>query len=228
MALTHITTMILRSAASNCDNSVTSALCPIAPPLPSSRGVRTSARSADRAAAKDDALNELRAKRLKQQDPEAHRKLRDASRGSSGSRGFSPIKRKRFTSASLSSSSSESESRSHSEDEGSTGDGGMADSDDDGEPGSQGPTYDDIKEITIRRSKLAKWFMEPWFEELIVGCFVRVGIGRSKSGPIYRLCMVRNVDAAEHFHGGGNPPPCGMPGNGVQCKGARGCTEMSQ
>ncbi|XP_050212626.1 protein RTF1 homolog [Mercurialis annua] len=167
------------------------------PPLASSRGVRTSARSADRAAAKDDALNELKARRLKQQDPEAHRKLRDASRGTSKGRGFSPVKQKRFTSASLSSSSSESESRSHSEDEGSTGDGGMADSDDDGEPGSKGPTYDDLKQITIRRSKLAKWFMEPWFEELIVGCFVRVGIGRSKSGPIYRLCMVRNVDAAD-------------------------------
>ncbi|KAI5590764.1 hypothetical protein BDE02_04G033200 [Populus trichocarpa] len=167
------------------------------PPLPSSRGVRSSARSADRAAAKDDALNELRAKRLKQQDPEAHRKLRDVSRGSAGSRGFSQVKKNNFTSASLSSSSSESGSRSHSEDEGSTGDGGMADSDEDVEPGSKGPTYEDIKEITIRRTKLAKWFMEPWFEELIIGCFVRVGIGRSKSGPVYRLCMVRNVDAAE-------------------------------
>ncbi|KDP20938.1 hypothetical protein JCGZ_21409 [Jatropha curcas] len=167
------------------------------PPLPSSRGVRTSARSADRAAAKDDALNELRAKRLKQQDPEAHRKLRDVSRGTSGSRGVSPVRRKRFTSASLSSSSSESDSRSHSEDEASTGDGGMADSDEDREPGSEGLTYDDIREVTIRRSKLAKWLMEPWFEELIVGCFVRVGIGRSKSGPIYRLCLVRNVDAAD-------------------------------
>ncbi|KAE8723039.1 Protein RTF1-like protein [Hibiscus syriacus] len=39
--------------------------------------------------------------------------------------------------------------------------------------------------------------MEPFFEELIVGCFVRVGIGRSKSGPIYRLRMVRNVDAKD-------------------------------
>ncbi|KAJ0082542.1 hypothetical protein Patl1_10801 [Pistacia atlantica] len=162
------------------------------PPLPSSRGVRLSTRSADRAAAKDDALNELRAKRLKQQDPEAHRRLRDASRGSSGNRGLSPIKRKTFTPASLSSSSqSEGESRSHSEDEGSTGD------DERGMTGSGGPTFEDIKEITIRRSKLAKWFMEPFFEELIVGCFVRVGIGRSKSGPIYRLCMVRNVDATE-------------------------------
>ncbi|XP_057949984.1 protein RTF1 homolog [Malania oleifera] len=169
------------------------------PPLASSRGVRSSARSADRAAAKDDALNELRAKRLKQQDPEAHRKLRDAARGGSAKREFSPIKRNAIPAAGLSSSSqSESESGSHSEDDESTGDGGMADSDDDGDMGRpEVPTFDDIKEITIRRSKLAKWFMEPFFEELIVGCFVRVGIGKSKAGPIYRLCMVRNVDATD-------------------------------
>ncbi|KAF5744349.1 PAF1 complex component isoform 1 [Tripterygium wilfordii] len=169
------------------------------PPLPSSRGVRSSARSADRSAAKDDALNELRAKRLKQQDPEAHRKLRDASRARTGGQGFSPIKRKTTISAALSSSSqSDSENGSHSDDETSTGDGGMADSDDDrGMLGSDGPTFEDIKGITIRRTKLAKWFMEPWFEEVIVGCFVRVGIGRSRNGPVYRLCMVRNVDATE-------------------------------
>ncbi|XP_061349426.1 protein RTF1 homolog [Gastrolobium bilobum] len=163
------------------------------PPLSSSR-VRSSARSADRAA-KNDALNELRAKRLKQQDSG---KLRETSR-SSGPRHYSPPKRKAFTSASLSSSShSESDSRSHSDDEGSTGDGGIGDSDDDRAlSGSEGPSFQDIKEITIRRSKLGKWFMEPFFEELIVGCFVRVGIGRSKSGPIYRLCMVKNVDASE-------------------------------
>ncbi|KAJ8761657.1 hypothetical protein K2173_004433 [Erythroxylum novogranatense] len=166
--------------------------------VPPSRGMRSSTRSADRAAAKDDALNELRAKRLKQQDPEAHRKLRDASGLSSSTRGFSSMKRKHVTSTSLSSSSqSESESRSHSDDEGSTGDGGMGDSDDDRGPESERPTYEEIREITIRRSKLAKWLMEPWFEELIVGCFVRVGIGRSKAGPIYRLCLVRNVDAAD-------------------------------
>ncbi|KAM1095828.1 hypothetical protein ACFXTH_010593 [Malus domestica] len=116
-------------------------------PLPSSR-VHSSARSADRAAFKDDALNELRAKRLKLHDPEAHRKLRYASR---------------------------------SEDDGSSGDDAMIDSDDER---SEGLTFDDIKEITIRRSKLAKWFMEPFLEELIVVCVVRVGIGRSKSGTI--------------------------------------------
>ncbi|GFY91833.1 plus-3 domain-containing protein [Actinidia rufa] len=141
----------------------------------SSRGVRSSARSADRAAAKDDALNELRAKRLKHQDPEAHRKLRDAARGGSGSKGFSPIKRKAFKEANLS-SSSQSESGSHSEDEESTGDGGIIDSDEDKtSPDSDVPTFEDIKEITIRR----------------------VGIGKSRTGPIYRLCMVRNVDASD-------------------------------
>ncbi|CAA7029657.1 unnamed protein product [Microthlaspi erraticum] len=150
---------------------------PLPPPASSSRGVRSSARSADRAAAKDDALNELRAKRMKQQDPSALRKLRDAS----------SMKR-----TSNLSSSSQSDSDDRSDDEGSNG--GMLDSDDDR---SDVPTFEDVKEITIRRSKLAKWFMEPFFEELIVGCFVRVGIGRSKSGPIYRLCLVKNVDASD-------------------------------
>lgn len=169
----------------------------VTPPLPlASSRVRSSARSADRAAAKDDALNELRAKRLKQQDPEGHRKLRDSSRASAGSRNFQHTNSKSFTAVGRSSSSqSDSESRSHSDDEGSSADDAI-DSDD--ERGTQGLAFEDIKEITIRRSKLAKWLMEPFFEELIVGCFVRVGIGKTKSGrPIYRLCMVRNVDSSD-------------------------------
>ncbi|KAL0442802.1 UNVERIFIED_CONTAM: protein RTF1 [Sesamum latifolium] len=122
------------------------------------------------------------------------KRRRDAARGGSGSR-YSPVKRRSFTAATLS-SPSRSESGSHSDGE-STGDGGMADSDDDKTSESKVPTYEDIREITIRRSKLAKWFMEPFFDELIVGCFVRVGIGKSRSGPIYRLCVVRNVDATD-------------------------------
>lgn len=154
----------------------------------SSRGVRSSARSTDRSAAKDDALNELRAKRLKHQDPEARR-------GPPG-REFSAIKRKSFTAADES-SSSQSDSGSQSDDDvAPKGYGGMGDSDDD-KISSDKPTFEDIKAITIRRSKLAKWFMEPFFDELIVGCFVRVGIGKSRTGPIYRLCMVRNVDCSD-------------------------------
>ncbi|XP_027111746.1 protein RTF1 homolog [Coffea arabica] len=162
-----------------------------------SRAVRSSTRFADRAAAKDDALNEIRAKRMRQQDPEAHRKLRDATRDGSGSRGYSPVKRRPFTAATIG-SPTRSGSASHSDEEESTGDGGMADSDDDKTSAeSKWPTYEDIKEITIRRSKLAKWFMEPFFEDLIVGCFVRVGIGKNRYGPIYRLCVVRNVDGSD-------------------------------
>ncbi|CAL0310409.1 unnamed protein product [Lupinus luteus] len=162
------------------------------PPLSSSR-VRSSARSADRSTAKDDALNELRAKRMKQQDSEAHHRLIDAPR-SSGSGPFSS-KHKPFTSKSLGSSS---EGESHSDDEVPNGYRGIIDSDDIRTiSGFEVPTFEDIKEITICRSKLAKWLMEPFFEELIVGCFVRVGIGRSQSGPMYRLCMVKNVDATD-------------------------------
>jgi RNA polymerase-associated protein RTF1 len=161
------------------------------PQLPSAGRVRASARSAGKTAAKFDALSELRAKRLKQQDSEAHHKLKDASRRSSGSQ-----ERKALIAENSSSpSQSGSVSRSDSEDEESTGDG-FIDSDEDRDmPGSEVPTFEDIKEITIRRSNLAKWFMEPFFEELIVGCFVRVGIGRSNGEPIYRLCMVQGVDA---------------------------------
>lgn len=163
-----------------------------------SRGMRSSTRALDRAADRDDALNEIRAKRARQQDPEGQWKLRDAARRGSGGRGYSPIKRRSFTAATLGSSPTRGESDSHSNEGDSSADDGMDDSDDDKSSlESQLPTFEDIREISIRRSKLAKWFMEPFFDELIVGCFVRVGIGRSRSGPIYRLCMVRNVDASD-------------------------------
>lgn len=124
------------------------------------------------------------------------KRRRESAKGGSGSR-YSPVKRRSFAAATLS-SPSRSESGSHSDEGDSTGDGGLADSDDDKiSLESKVPTFEDIKEITIRRSKLAKWFMEPFFDELIVGCFVRVGIGKSRSGPIYRLCVVRNVDATD-------------------------------
>lgn len=164
------------------------------PPLPSSR-MMSSTRSYDRSAAKDGALNELRAKRLKQRDPETQRELKEGSK-SAGSGVLSKIGKPNFSS----SSHSESESRSRSDEdvEGLSEGEGIIDSDDDKiMPGFEKPSFEDIQDITIPRSKLTKWFMEPFFEELIVGCFVRVGIGRSKTGPIYRLCMVKNVDASD-------------------------------
>ncbi|KAM0952187.1 putative Plus-3 domain, Plus3-like superfamily protein [Dioscorea sansibarensis] len=173
------------------------------PPPVSSRG-RSSARSADKMAAKSDALNELRAKRMKQQDPEAYHKLRDstirASSISSAAKLSSPAKPKTaLVSAPSDSGDSEPGGKSDGE-EVSPGDNKMRDNlEDDVSPGRVGPLkFEDVKEITIRRSKLAKWCMEPFFEEVIVGCFVRIGIGKTRSGiPRYRLCTVRNVDATD-------------------------------
>ncbi|KAK6154710.1 hypothetical protein DH2020_008958 [Rehmannia glutinosa] len=69
---------------------------------------------------------------------------------------------------------------------------------DDTSPESNFPMFEDVKKITIRRSILGKWFMEPFFDEMIAGCFVRVRIGYKKFGvPVYRLCTVRNVDATK-------------------------------
>ncbi|KAF6154845.1 hypothetical protein GIB67_033874 [Kingdonia uniflora] len=158
-------------------------------PAPHISRVRSSTRSAGIAAAKGDALNELRAKRLKQQDPEGHWKSRDSS---SRGRNSSPIRRKP---ASPSNDTSQSESQSGSHTGG--GDADMGDSDEEKPMGKDTPTFDDIKAVTIRRTKLAKLFMEPFFEELIVGCFVRVGIGRRNKENVYRLCMVGNVDATD-------------------------------
>lgn len=137
-----------------------------------SRSVRMSARSADKSAAKVDALNELRARRMKR-DPEGKIKSGEPFKLALEATVYSPI------------SQSESGSESQSEDE------RMDDSDD------EKLALEDIKSITICRSKLAKWFMEPFFEELIVGCFVRVGIGVRSGQNIYRLCIVQNVDSSD-------------------------------
>ncbi|KAK7397101.1 hypothetical protein VNO78_18268 [Psophocarpus tetragonolobus] len=159
---------------------------------PSSAKVRSSARHAERTASKGDVLSELRAKRMKQQTVDPHDKLTNASGIGSSS------KQKPGTPASPSSSSqSESVIRSDSERD-SSDDGGLGDSDDDKNiHESEMPTFENIREITIRRSKLVKWLNEPFFEELIVGCFVRIGIGKSESGPVYRLCIVQRVDGGD-------------------------------
>eukprot|EP01018_Ginkgo_biloba_P031540 Gb_16950 [translate_table: standard] len=156
---------------------------------PSSR-MRSSAKSTR--SVKENALSELVARRQKAQDSDMQRRRRDTA-GSSRGRDSSPGRRKSRASPSLTlSSSSSGDASASSADE-------SDDSDADGPDSSADtPTFDDIKSITIRRSKLAKWFMEPFFEEIIVGCFVRIGIGMSRAGQsIYRLCMVKNVDATE-------------------------------
>ncbi|XP_051185314.1 protein RTF1 homolog [Lolium perenne] len=154
------------------------------PPPPLSRS-RASTRT-DRSATKS-ALDELRAKRMRQQDPEGYRnRFKDLV-----AKPGSPTRRR---AGSPPSDGSNERTNGH----GGVADDGREDEFDESPSRLDPLKFDDVKSITLRRSKLVKWFMEPFFEELVAGCFVRLGIGKTKNGtPKYRLCIVRNVDASD-------------------------------
>ncbi|KAJ3707039.1 hypothetical protein LUZ61_010744 [Rhynchospora tenuis] len=151
---------------------------------------RTSVRGAEKSSAtRTIALDELRRKqRMRQQDPEGYRNRFKSFAGDGlADHDRSPPPLRRRTGSPLS-------------------DGGRSDSEDhkDDELPEDSPTrkpsisFDDIKDITIPRTRLLKWFMDPFFEELLPGCFVRVGIHQHKDGRRkYRLYMVRSVDASD-------------------------------
>ncbi|KAH0463791.1 hypothetical protein IEQ34_006577 [Dendrobium chrysotoxum] len=148
------------------------------PPFPSHghSSVRT-----EKPAAKIDALNQLRAKRMRQQEPNSYHMLKDSVR----------VTVPKFDSSDSGSDDGKEDKLSEDND--------IDDNLDDLLASKSRPIrYEDVKEITIRRSKLAKWHMEPFFEKIVAGCFVRVGIGMTRNGPKYRLCVVKNVDATNH------------------------------
>ncbi|KAL6643669.1 hypothetical protein ACP70R_018435 [Stipagrostis hirtigluma subsp. patula] len=160
------------------------------PPPPPSR-VRSSTRT-DRGSATKIALDELRAKRMSKQDPEAYRNRFKGLISESGS----PTRRR--AGSPPSDGSNDGDNRGRMNDHGRVADDSRDDEFDESPSRLDPLKFDDIKSITLRRSKLVKWFMEPFFEDLISGCFVRLGIGKTKSGNAkYRLCIVRNVDASD-------------------------------
>ncbi|KAG2629724.1 protein RTF1 homolog [Panicum virgatum] len=161
------------------------------PPPPPSR-MRSSTRADKSGSATKSALDELRAKRMRQQDPEAYRNRFKDLLSKSGS----PTKRRAATPPS--DGSNDGDTRGRLNDHGRIADDGRDDEFDESPSRLDPLKFDDVKSITLRRSKLVKWFMEPFFEDLMSGCFVRLGIGKTKSGtPRYRLCIVRNVDASD-------------------------------
>jgi len=161
------------------------------PPLPPSR-MRSSTRTDKSGSATKSALDELRAKRMRQQDPEAYRnRYKDLLSKSS-----SPTRRR--AGSPPSDGSNDGNNRGRLNDPGRIADDGRGDEFDESPSRLDPLKFDDVKSITLGRSKLVKWFMEPFFEDLMSGCFVRLGIGKTKNGtPKYRLCIVRNVDASD-------------------------------
>ncbi|PAN21224.1 hypothetical protein PAHAL_3G451100 [Panicum hallii] len=163
----------------------------ISPPPPPSR-MRSSTRTDKSGSATKSALDELRAKRMRQQDPEAYRnRFKDLLPQS-----ISPTRRR--AGSPPSDGSNDGDNRGRLNDHGRIADDGRDDEFDESPSRLDPLKFDDVKSITLRRSKLVKWFMEPFFEDLMSGCFVRLGIGKTKNGtPRYRLCIVRNVDASD-------------------------------
>jgi len=50
-----------------------------------------------------------------------------------------------------------------------------------------------LERIRLTRSTLEKWVVEPFFEDAVVGAFVRIGIGRRDDQPMYRVAEVVGV-----------------------------------
>lgn len=145
----------------------------------------------------DDALGQLKAKaeakaakQQRQQDLDNMvRKRRDKEAASRGRREDSP----RQQNSSSSASESDYEGRSDDED----GHGDRSD-DDQRRKAETDADIDDLQTILLRRSKLAKWCWEPFFEDVVVGCLVRLGIGaNSENQPVYRICEVVAVDSKD-------------------------------
>lgn len=161
------------------------------PPPPPSR-MRSSTRTDKSGSATKSALDELRAKRMRQQDPEAYRnRFKDLL-----PRSGSPTRHR--AGSPPSDGSNDGDNRGRLNDHGRIAEDGRDDEFDESPSRLDPLKFDDVKSITLRRSKLVKWFMEPFFDDLVSGCFVRLGIGKTKHGnPRYRLCIVRNVDASD-------------------------------
>lgn len=54
---------------------------------------------------------------------------------------------------------------------------------------------EDYMKVTLPRRRLARWCNEPFFDQAVIGCFVRLFIGESEDGKkCYRLCEIIGVD----------------------------------
>jgi hypothetical protein len=60
-----------------------------------------------------------------------------------------------------------------------------------------------IGKLRLPRSLLEKWVEEPFFENAVVGCFVRLGVGMApgtRSEPQYKVCEIVSVGKYKHAY----------------------------
>ena len=60
-------------------------------------------------------------------------------------------------------------------------------------PAESAAPIESLERIRLTRTKIERWLNEPFFETVLPGCFVRVGIGQHEQCPIYRVAEVTGV-----------------------------------
>ena len=60
-------------------------------------------------------------------------------------------------------------------------------------------TREELSAIRLSRFRLEKWVFMPFFKNLVVGCFVRIGIGSNHGKPVYRVCIIRTISGICHI-----------------------------
>mmetsp|Transcript_20384 Transcript_20384/g.60889 ORF Transcript_20384/g.60889 Transcript_20384/m.60889 type:complete len:567 (-) Transcript_20384:8-1708(-) len=77
---------------------------------------------------------------------------------------------------------------------------GMPEEDEEEEDAAEA-TLDEIQQIRLSRHKLEKWCHEPFFDDLVEGCFVRITIGTSNETgqSVYRCAEIVNVEDRQSY-----------------------------
>jgi len=58
----------------------------------------------------------------------------------------------------------------------------------------------DLERIRLERTRLEKWLDEPYFDEVVVGCFVRLNVGQKDGVPVYRVAEVVGISEMRDAH----------------------------
>ena len=57
---------------------------------------------------------------------------------------------------------------------------------------------EDYQKVTLPRRRLGRWCNEPFFEEAVMNCFVKLFIGENEQGKrCYRLCRIVGVETSD-------------------------------
>ena len=60
-------------------------------------------------------------------------------------------------------------------------------------------TKDELATIRLSRHRLERWCFMPYLKRIVVGCFVRIGIGAHQGRSIYRVSAQCEYCALENF-----------------------------